>query len=240
MGFLDHLEEMRLTVGRCVVAFAVACALVGAFLTQFADLLLWPFTFATRNTELLMSGLVNTSILGVFSVVFYLIFGGGFALSLPFMLYFAARFVAPGLTPAELRLLRPACLGAIALFVLGALFSYFILAPAALRASIVFNNMLGFTPLWTAASYYSLITWMVLGVGMAFQFPLVLLILIYLGVLSVHQLVAFRRYSIVVFLCLCAAITPTTDPVTFIILTIPLSLLYELAIILGRRVQAVR
>jgi sec-independent protein translocase protein TatC len=94
--------------------------------------------------------------------------------------------------------------------------------------------------LWTAASYYSLITWMVLGVGMAFQFPLVLLILIYLGVLSVHQLVAFRRYSIVVFLCLCAAITPTTDPVTFIILTIPLSLLYELAIILGRRVQAVR
>ena len=98
--------------------------------------------------------------------------------------------------------------------------------------------MLGFAPLWTAASYYGLLTWMVLGVGIAFQFPLVLLILVYLEVLSHAQLIAFRKYSIVLFLCIGAMVTPTTDPITFILLAFPMSLLYELAIWGAKRVES--
>lgn len=230
MTFLDHLEDLRWTIGRSVIAFFSACLLVGIFLHQFSSWLRWPYIFAISGRDIEMSGLINTSILGVFSVIFYLLLGGGFALSLPFMLYFFSSFVAPGLTDRERALLRPACLGAIILFLLGATFSFFILVPAALRASIIFNEMLGFAPLWTAASYYGLLTWMVLGVGIAFQFPLVLLILVYLEVLSHAQLVAFRKYSVILFLCIGAVVTPTTDPVTFIVLALPMSVLYEIAV----------
>jgi len=240
MSFLDHLEDLRWTLFKSLCAFGLACLLVGVFLAQFSDLLRWPYTFAVGGRELAMSGLINTSILGVFSVIFYLLLGGGFALSLPFILYFIGQFVTPGLNERELRLLRPACYGIFGLFLLGAAFSFFILVPAALRAAIIFNELLGFEPLWTAASYYGLLTWMVLGVGIAFQFPLVLLLLVHLGVLSQAQLVAFRRYSIVLFLCLAAVVTPTTDPVTFLLLAIPMSILYELAIVGARRVERAR
>jgi len=237
MTFLDHLEDLRWTLVKSFIAFGVAAILIGLFLAQFSELLRWPYTFAVHGRDIEMSGLINTSILGVFSVIFYLLIGGGFALSLPFMLYFAGSFIAPGLNERELRLLRPACGGAFLLFILGAAFSFFILVPAALRASIIFNEMLGFAPLWTAASYYGLLTWMVLGVGIAFQFPLILMILVFLQVLSKAQLIAFRKYSVVLFLCIGAVVTPTTDPITFILLALPMSLLYELAIVGAGRIE---
>lgn len=237
MTFLDHLEDLRWTLVKSFIAFGVAAILIGLFLAQFSELLRWPYTFAVHGRDIEMSGLINTSILGVFSVIFYLLIGGGFALSLPFMLYFAGSFIAPGLNERELRLLRPACGGAFILFIVGAAFSFFILVPAALRASIIFNEMLGFAPLWTAASYYGLLTWMVLGVGIAFQFPLILMILVFLQVLSKAQLLAFRKYSVVLFLCIGAVVTPTTDPITFILLALPMSLLYELAIVGAGRIE---
>lgn len=237
MTFLEHLEDLRWTLLKSALAFLLAATLILAFLTQFADLLRWPYQFAVQGREIAMSGLINTSILGVFSVIFYLMIGGGFALSLPFMLLFGAQFIAPGLTERELKFLRPACLCAFALFLGGALFAFFVLAPAALRASIIFNQMLGFAPLWTAASYYSLLTWMTLGVGIAFEFPLILIILVYLDVITVQQLREYRRLAAVLFLCIAAVVTPTTDPVTFILLALPLSILYEIAILLAARVR---
>ena len=237
MSFLDHLEDLRWTLFKSFISFGVACILIGVFLAQFSDLLRWPFDFAVSGRDIEMSGLINTSILGVFSVIFYLLLGGGLALSLPFMLYFVGSFVAPGLNERELKLLRPACTAAFILFIGGAAFSFFILVPAAMRASIIFNELLGFAPLWTAASYYGLLTWMVLGVGVAFQFPLVLLILVYVEIISHAQLIGFRKYSIVLFLCIGAIVTPTTDPVTFILLAFPMSLLYELAIFGAKKVE---
>ncbi|MGC9452165.1 MAG: twin-arginine translocase subunit TatC [Oceanipulchritudo sp.] len=237
MTFLDHLEDLRWTLVKSFAAFGTACLLVGVFLTRFSSLLRWPYDFAVNGREIEMAGLINTSILGVFSVIFYLLLGGGFALSLPFILYFVGQFVAPGLNQRELRMLRPACLAALLLFILGSTFSFFVLVPAALRASILFNEMLGFAPMWTAASYYGLLTWMVLGVGLAFQFPLVLMILVFLEIISHAQLVAFRKYSIVLFLCIGAIVTPTTDPVTFILLAVPMSILYEAAIVGAKRIE---
>lgn len=240
MSFLDHLEDLRWTLFKSFTAFGIASILIGVFLARFSSLLRWPYDFALSGQTMEMSGLINTSILGVFSVIFYLLIGGGFALSLPWILFFVGQFVAPGLNEKELRLLKPACLLAFLLFLLGAAFSFFVLVPAALRASVLFNQLLGFAPLWTAASYYGLLTWMVLGVGIAFQFPLVLLILVYVDILSKAQLVNFRRYSIILFLGIGAVVTPTTDPVTFILLALPMSLLYELAILGAGRLERVK
>jgi len=240
MSFLEHLEELRWVLFKSAIAFAVGCVLVGVFLVNFAELLRWPFDFAVGGRETTMvgeGGLISTSFLGVFSVVFQLMLIGGLGIALPFILFFIGQFVAPGLTKAELKVLRPACMGSMALFLMGAGFSFFVLLPAGLKASIFFNSMLGFELLINAASYYSLLTWAVLGVGVAFQFPLVLLILIHVNILTVAQLKSARRYAFVGFLVLAAVVTPTPDPVTFLFLAVPMSLLYELSIVLGKRIE---
>lgn len=238
MTLLEHLEDLRWTIFKSLIAFGIGCGLVMAFLTAFAKLLLWPYEFATRGYEhVTMDGLINTSFLGVFSVIFQLMLIGGLGLALPVILYFFGSFVAPGLTPAEKRMLRPGCAAALGLFLSGAAFSFFVLLPAGLRASVVFNDMLGFQLFVTASSYYGLLTFAVLGVGLAFELPLIIVLCIYIGVLNTDQLRRFRRYSIVLFLVLAAIVTPTPDPITFLFLAVPMSILYETAIYLGSKVE---
>lgn len=239
MGLLDHLEDLRWTLFKSAMAFAIASAGILCFLGPISEALQWPLHFAMegRSPGHGSGALVNTSILGVFSVLFYLVVGGGFALSLPFILFFIGQFVSPALNAREVRLLRPFCLTAMALFLGGAGFSFFILCPATIKAAVALNDIFGFEPFWSASSYYSLIVWMVAGVGLAFEFPLVLIVLIYLGLVSTATLSEYRRLAMVGFLCLSAAITPTTDPITFMLLALPLYVLYEIAIFFGRRVE---
>ena len=71
MTFLDHLEDLRWTLVKSFTAFGLACLLIGAFLTRFSSILRWPYTFAVTGREIEMAGLINTSILGVFSVIFW-------------------------------------------------------------------------------------------------------------------------------------------------------------------------
>ncbi len=78
---------------------------------------------------------------------------------------------------------------------------------------------------------------MTLGVGSAFEFPLILLILVYAGVLSSEKLKAFRRYSVVVFLIGSALLTPTSDPITFLLLAVPLQILYEGATYMATHIE---
>ncbi|MFP4282029.1 MAG: twin-arginine translocase subunit TatC, partial [Opitutales bacterium] len=234
MSFLDHLEELRWTLLKCLGAFLAACVLIGLFLAKFASLLRWPFDFATRGRpEMAFGDLINTEMLGAFSVMFQLFFVGGFIFSLPAMLFFIGQFIFPGLNTHERKILLPAALGAFGLFVTGATFCFFVLLPAGLRASFFMNDLLGFELILRASSYYGLLLWATMGVGAAFEFPLLLLVLIHLGVLTVDQLRHYRRHAIVGFLVLSAVVTPTPDPITFLFLAVPLYLLYEFSILVG-------
>ena len=269
MGFLDHLEELRRTILYCVLALVIACALVMVFMKLFAGFLNWPLQMAlghdVRIVDLLPGvngevpgaqgevnkahpegaparqfGLITTSPMAVFSVILQVCFLGGIALALPFILYFVGRFVSPGLTPRELAVLRPSCAAAFALFLFGALFSYAVLVPASLKASIFFNELFGFQVLWSADRYYGLLVWMTIGIGISFEFPLLLTILVYLGVVEVDKLRRYRPHSLVVFLIVGAVVTPTTDPFTFLILVLPMSLLYEVSIWISARVEGAK
>ena len=95
------------------------------------------------------------------------------------------------------------------------------------------NQLMGIELMWRANEYVSLLLWMVLGVGMSFEFPLILSILIYVGILSQQQLKSFRRYSIVLMFIISAFITPTPDPFTQSLVAGPLILLYEASILMG-------
>jgi len=166
-------------------------------------------------------------------------FLGGIGLSLPMILYFVGSFVVPGLTPQEKKVFFPGCIAATFLFLAGASMTYFFILPLSLAFTIEFSfNVLGldvYRP--EAGNYYSTVIWMTFAVGIAFQFPLVLILLIRIGILSVKKLRESRRLVLVILMVSAALITPGGDPVSLCILTIPLYILYEFAILFGSFIE---
>jgi sec-independent protein translocase protein TatC len=240
MGFLDHLEELRWTLVKCAIAFAVAAGLIGTFMKEFNDVLMWPLrTVQAEHADFVLT--LNThSVMESFGIVIQLCGFGGLALASPFMIYFVGQFIAPALSEKEIKLVLPTGVSAFLLFMLGAAFGFFLLIPSTLRVSLEINQLLGFAALWTPASYYSLLTWLVLGVGAAFEFPLLIVMAVFFGLLRVETLRKYRRHSIVGIFLLAAVVTPTPDPFTQCMFAAPLYVLFELAIIVGARVQARR
>ncbi len=236
MGFLDHLDELRWTLAKSAGVFLIAALLVAFFLKDFASLLNWPLRSAMGESGLL-DGLVTTSPTAVFSVLVQLCFLGGLGLSLPFILYFIAQFVAPALTRRELKLLKPVCLACLGLFLGGAFFSYLVLVPGVIRFSVSLNEMLGLQLLWSADRYYNMLVWMTVGIGMAFQFPMVICLLVYLGLVTTEKLRSGRPYAIVAFFVAGMTLTATWDPVTQTMVALPMWGLYEIAIIVGRQME---
>ena len=212
-----------------------------------ADLEGWGIVDLHHQTRILSHFSVgkNRNLLQVirsFSPIFIamkICFLGGIGISLPLIFYFVGSFVVPGLTPQEKRVFFPGCIAATFLFLAGASMTYFIILPYSLAFTIEFSfNVLGldvYRP--EAGNYYSLVIWMTFAVGVAFQFPLVLILLIKIGILSVTKLRNSRRMVLVILMVSAALITPGGDPVSLCILTIPLYILYELAIITGAMVE---
>jgi len=102
--------------------------------------------------------------------------------------------------------------------------------PSTIKVSFELNELLGYTVMWTAENYYSLLMWLVLGVGAAFEFPLLVVLANYLGLVEVATLKKYRRHAIVVFFIIAAIVTPTPDPINQTFLALPLCLLYEMSI----------
>jgi sec-independent protein translocase protein TatC len=237
MGFLDHLEELRWTLVKCAIAFAAAAGVVGFSLKRFNEALLWPLHHVQAGRSGLELELNTRGVMESFSILFQLCGFGGLALAAPFMLFFVGQFIAPALTERELKLVRPVGAAAFGLFVLGAAFGFFVLVPSTLRVSLELNDLLGFNTLWTPASYYSLLVWLVLGVGAAFEFPLLIVMAIYFGFLRVETLRKYRRHSIVAIFLIAAIVTPTPDPFTQCLFAAPLYVLFEIAVFVGAKMQ---
>ncbi|WP_238991438.1 twin-arginine translocase subunit TatC [Rariglobus hedericola] len=237
MGFLEHLDELRGTLVKCAIAFVVFACLIGIFLKESNDVLMWPLNHVRAENAKLVLDLGTSAPMEGFSVIIQMCTMGGFMLAAPFMLFFIGQFVAPALSEKELKAVLPVCLSAMFLFLMGASFSFFLLVPSTLRVAVEINDMFGFVMRWTPASYYSLLLWLVMGVGASFEFPLLIVLAVYLGFLKVATLRKFRRHAIVVIFVIAAIVTPTPDPFTQTMMAVPLYVLFELAIIAGARVE---
>jgi sec-independent protein translocase protein TatC len=233
MGFFDHLEDLRMTIIKCVVVFGVFVAVIACWIDDFARVLNRPLLQAQAAYPQLKTDLVTNSPMGVFTVVIDICLIGGLLLALPFMLYFIGQFVAPALSAREKKILLPSAVAALGLFLGGAAFGYFLLAPSTIRVAFELNQMMGYTVLWTADRYYSLMMWLVLGVGAAFEFPLLILLLVHLGLIQVATLRKYRRHAIVVMFITSAIVTPTPDPFNQTLFALPLIVLYEAAILVA-------
>lgn len=242
MPLLDHIEELRFVLLKSISAFVFFCVVVGVlvFKGDIMDLIYWPLDQAQKMLgEEVNRGILTTrGPMSVFSVIIQVIFLGGFGLALPFMLYFASTFIAPGLTPREKRVLVPVCLAILLLFILGATFSFKILLPMSVYVSLFLNALLGFHEVWDPADYIGLVVWMTVGLGFVFQFPLVLILLQYLGIISAHLLRHYWRHALVGILAFSALITPGGDPIIMGLMAVPLYLLYEMAIFVGAKIVA--
>jgi len=174
--------------------------------------------------------LINLSPASGFFVAFQVAFYGGLVLAAPFIFYFVASFVFPALRMKERHYVYRGMGYGVGLFLCGVAFCYFALMPIALAASQAYSHWLGFSAFqWKADDYISFVCKFMLGMGLGFEMPVIILTLVKIGVLDYAILSKGRRYMIVINLVLGAVLT-TPEVVTQVVMFVPLQLLYEISI----------
>lgn len=155
---------------------------------------------------------------------------GGLVLASPFVFLFVGQFVLPALKVNEKRILYRAVAYGSLLFFLGVACCYLLIAGVALAATVQFSNWMGFeADEWRADAYIGFMCKFMLGMGLTFQLPVVILTLVKIEIIDRQQLTKFRPYAIVGNLVIAAFVTPSGDPFTMLLMAFPLQLLYELS-----------
>ena len=155
---------------------------------------------------------------------------GGVLLSSPFIFYFLAQFILPALKVKEKKYVLRACAVGVGLFFAGVSFCYFFVMARALKFAEWWALWMGVrVPEWRAETYFSFVTKFMLGMGLGFELPVVLLALVKIGILDHAKLVAMRRYMIVINLILGALLT-TPEVFTQVVMAIVLQVLYEISV----------
>jgi len=157
------------------------------------------------------------------------IYAGGLLAS-PFIVYFLANFIFPALKIRERKYIFQGFFFAISLFLIGVSFCYFVLLPVALSASVMYSEWMGFTVgFWAADGYISFVTKFMLGMGLGFEMPVIVLVLVKIGILNYALLSKARRYVIIINLILGAVLT-TPEVITQVLMALPLQILFEITI----------
>jgi len=231
-SFLEHLEDFRRMLIRCIVSLTLVTA---ACIPLAKPMLYWlqePLLRVAKQQNYTFE-LITTSPVEGFMQIVKVIFAAGVLLSLPIMLYFIAQFILPGLMPREKKMLVYGGLAGALLFIGGVALGYFISLPVAISIMFYFNDYLGTVANWKMDAYLGFVMQLLIGFGLAFELPLLLLFLGFLGIVSVEQLTTYRRHVIVGILILAMILTPP-DVITQLQMTIPLYILYELCIVILR------
>jgi len=228
MTILEHLEELRIRVMWVIGSVGIA-AVAGWFLfDQVIALLLKPAR--PYLSDLTHGKLVFTGPLEAFTLRFKIAFVIGFVIAFPIVLYQVWRFVAPGLHRNEKRYAIPFIGAGLVFFATGAWFALLTL-PEALRfligPAITGGNI---RPLLSAQSYITFGILYLLAFGLSFEFPIVLMLLTLLRVISSRQMAKYRRHVFMGIAVFVAVATPTVDWFTMTVLTIALYVLYEASI----------
>jgi len=226
--FLSHLIELRGRLIRCLFAFLVGCAPALYFSSELYDLLAMPLIRSLPQG----SHMIATGVITPFLIPMKIAFMAAFIGALPFILYQAWAFVAPGLYAHEKRLVLPLVLTSFILFLTGMAFCYF----------IVFGRVFAFIATFAPKSisvapdieaYFNFVLGMFLAFGLAFEVPVVVVVLVIAGIVNVEQLRAWRGYVVVVIFIVAAIVTPP-DVVSQVALALPMCLLYEAGIFVGQ------
>lgn len=256
MTFIDHLEELRWHVIRSVIAVLIGAVVVFIY----SDFVVNDILFAPTRSDFISArwlcslgqniGIGDTlcfaqveakflenTMTGQFIASFTLAFIGGFILAFPYIFWEFWKFVRPALSEKELKKTRGVIFWVSFLFFTGVLFGYFILTP--FMVNFYFNYKLSpqIQIMPSFSDYLENLIYTTAGVGVLFQMPLLVMVLARIGVVTGRFLRKYRRHAFVIILIAAAIITPSTDPFSLTIVTIPLYLLFETSIIIASRIN---
>jgi len=255
MSFFDHLEVLRWHIIRSVIAIAVFAILSFSFYDfVFNDIIMgpknldfWTYRMMCKVGDLLnLDGfcvqkipfnIINTELAGQFMLQINSCLLMALALGFPYLLFEVWLFVKPALTDVERKSAQGFVVYASILFILGALFGYYIVVP--LSVNFLANVSLSEekTNQITIDSYLSTIATLTLGCGVVFLLPILVFILSKIGLMTPEFMRASRRYATVIILIIAAIITPTADVITLLTVSAPMFLLYELSIMVSADVK---
>lgn len=233
---IDHVIELRRRLTLCLVAFFAATGVSYFFAADIYGFLVHPLAEAFPNPE--QRRLIYTGLTEAFISYLKLAAFSGFVLSFPVLAAQLYRFLAPGLYQHERKQLLPYLVAAPVMFLTGAAFVYYAIFPAAWKFFIGFETtaVAGGLPIQLetrVADYLSLVMHLIVAFGVSFQLPVLLVLLVKSGMVSLDTLKRGRRYAIVIIVSIAAVITPP-DVFSQIALSVPLYLLYEMSILLCR------
>jgi sec-independent protein translocase protein TatC len=204
MSLFDHLEELRQRIFYSLIAVAlgaIGCFLVVKPLVQLLEVPAHGIKFLQLAP-------------GEFFFVSMKVAGySGLLVSSPFILYQIIRFVLPGLTRKERRVLGPVVFGSSILFFVGLAFAYLLLIPAALNFFISYGAEV-VEQAWSIERYFEFVLLLLFSTGLAFQIPVIQLVLGFLGIVSSERMLSGWRFVVLGAVILGAVLTPSTDPVT--------------------------
>lgn len=225
--FLEHLEELRWTILGCLISLALGMAVAAPLSPIILRLLRAPLAGVTDRPDQFLQSLEIT---GGFSIALQIAFWGGLLLSAPIILLLIGRFIFPGLKRRERKAISAALAFALVLFAFGVFLGYRIILPVALRVMLGLHQWMGIQAWWTVTSYVAFTIQLLIAFGLAFELPMALMVLGYLGIVSSALLRSKRRYAIVILFSLAMVLTPGPDIFSQVVMAVPLVLFYEICI----------
>jgi sec-independent protein translocase protein TatC len=223
MPFLDHLEELRWRLVKSIGSILLGAVVTFFFIDSLIELLIRP----TKNLSTPMD-LQVLKVQGMFMIKWGIALIGGVVLAIPVLTFQLWKFIAPGLYLNEKKYAAPLIIFTYLSFLIGLIFAYMVMIPFSLE----FFTSVGMTGIdnnFSINYYFNFITWLMIGSGFIFELPVLVFILSVIGLLTPAFMSHYRRHSAVVILVLSAFITPP-DPVSLVLMSIPLLGLYELSI----------
>ena len=255
MSFIDHLEELRWHLIRCVIAILIGAIAVFIYIRPIVNSVLFAPTrsdFISARWlcqlgksigtdamcfEQVKATFLSTQMTEQFISSFTVAFVGGFIVAFPYVFWEFWRFVKPALSEKELSKTRGIIFWVSFLFFLGVAFGYFILTPFMVNFYFTYKLSDQITIMPSFSDYMENLIYTTVGIGVLFQMPLLVSMLARVGIVTGRFLRKYRRHAFVIIIIAAAIITPSTDPFSLTIVTIPLYLLFEASIVIASRIN---
>ncbi|MCX6149907.1 MAG: twin-arginine translocase subunit TatC [Ignavibacteriales bacterium] len=233
MSFLDHLEELRWRLIYSIIGLVVGTIICWIFIDFLVDnILLIPAKHMGAKLQ-------NLRPFGQLMLYMQIAIIGGIVISLPNLFFQLWKFIAPALRKKERKYISSIAAFSTFCFLAGIVFAYFLMIPLSLKFAASFGSK-SIENNFAIDEYFSIITSIMLAAGVVFELPMISFFLSKLGILTPKFMRKYRKHAIVVIFILSAFLTPGTDPVSQVVLAVPLLLLYEISILVSKISQKKR
>ncbi|MEO5683337.1 MAG: twin-arginine translocase subunit TatC [Chitinophagaceae bacterium] len=259
MSFIDHLEALRWHLVRSVIAVVVCAIIIFIYAKEVVNGIVFGPARNDFSTYSVLCNLGHKLKLGEalclgnftikfqsnamteqFMTTFTIAFVGGFIVSFPYVFWEFWRFIKPALSKKEVKRTSGIIFWVSVLFFMGVAFGYYVLTPFMVNfySNYSLSSLIEFKP--TMSDYIENLIYTTVGIGVLFQMPLLIMFLSKIGIVSPTFLKKYRKHAFVIILIAAAIITPSTDPFSLTLVTIPLYALFEASVILSKRVYKER